>query len=84
MGTLSNYTGIACTRGQVCTDEQITGGKVKSFISINDPNFTIENLDESKASDPNLIQLLENDKFHTIEKNSETGQKVEETIYKGN
>jgi hypothetical protein len=82
LGDATSIAGVTCTRGQICFEEPIEGGKVISFKNINDPNFTIQALDQQQASDPNLIEQLEGNKFHNIEKTSNTGNSTDITIYK--
>ncbi len=76
------FTSGVCARGQICVEEAIGSGKVLTFTNYNNPNYTEQTLDSIQASDPNLIQQLENNKYHHIEKTSIKGNKVEETIYK--
>ena len=64
-----------------CVTARPVGGKVIT----KDVNGTVieqRNLNASEASDPNLIQTLENNKVHRIEKDLDNGKKSVKTIYK--
>ncbi len=77
------YEPIVCMRPfPVCVTEQYDNGKVTSTTNLANPNTTTEVLDSQEASDPNLEQNLENDKFHIIEKTTTSGATIQKTIYK--
>ena len=46
------------------------------------PYSQVKQLYNQEASDPNLEQNLENNKFHIIEKTTTSGSKINKTIYK--
>ncbi len=46
------------------------------------PNGVDTTLNQQQSADPNLINNLENHKYHTIKKTTETGVQIQKTIYK--
>ncbi len=77
------YEPSACLRPAIiCRNEQYSGGKVISTVNLANPNVDIKILTNQEASNPNLEQNLENNKFHIIEKTTISGVKIQKTIYK--
>ena len=77
------YEPSACLRpAMICETEPYSGGKVISTVNLANPNVDIKILTNQEASDPNLEQNLENNKFHIIEKTTISGAKIQKTIYK--
>ncbi|MEY2701469.1 MAG: hypothetical protein RLY43_89 [Bacteroidota bacterium] len=80
-----NYVGtvlVDCTRGVVCAEEEFVSGTDMITDFIGSYNFTIDQWDKLKVSDPNLYDYLENNKYHIIKKETKTGVIIEVLIYK--
>lgn len=73
---------VICTRGQICQPEPYVSGKVTSTNDLGSPNFTVIELTEEQLKDPYYIQQLENNKYHVIKKETESGAVYQVTIYK--
>ena len=66
----------------ICITEPYDGGKITTTTNLANPNVTIKVLNNQEASDPNLEQSLENNKYHIIEKTTTSGAIIQKTIYK--
>ena len=80
-----DYTGtvhVVCTRGVVCNNEQFVSGTDIITDFIGSYNFTIEQWDSLKISDPKLYDYLESNKYHIIKKETKTGVIYQVIIYK--
>lgn len=64
------------------TFEPYTSGDVKSTTNLGSTYYTIEELDEIKASDPNLYQQLQSQQYHIITKETDNGYVDQKLIYK--
>lgn len=74
-----------CTRGmQMCIEEPYSGGRVGTTPVLGGSQFTITNLNQQEVTDPDLIDNLESQKYHIIEKETQSGNKTTQTIYKTN
>ncbi|MBK8600196.1 MAG: hypothetical protein IPN80_06190 [Flavobacterium sp.] len=62
--------------------EPFTSGDVKSLNNLGSGIFTQEQLDEIKASDPNLYEQLQSGKYHIITKQTDSGFIDQKVIYK--
>lgn len=62
--------------------EPFTSGDIKSLINLGQGVYTQEQLDEIKASDPNLYDLLQSGKYHIITKQTDSGFIDQKIIYK--
>ncbi len=62
--------------------EPFTSGDVKSLNNLGSSLYTQEQLDEIKASDPNLYEQLESGKYHIITKKTDSGFTDQKVIYK--
>jgi hypothetical protein len=73
---------LLCTRGQFCQEEKFIKGT--DFITpiLGSYDFTLEQWDEMKVSNPNLYEYLENNKYHIIKKETERGVIIEVTLFK--
>lgn len=64
------------------TFEPYTSGDVKSITNMGNPYYTVEQLDEIKASDPDLYEKLQSGKYHIITKETDSGYIDQKVIYK--
>lgn len=62
--------------------EPFTSGDVKSLNNLGSSLYTQEQLDEIRASDPNLYEQLESGKYHIITKKTDSGFTDQKVIYK--
>ena len=62
--------------------EPFTSGDVKSLNNLGSSLYTQEQLDEIKASDPNLYEQLQSGKYHIITKKTDSGFTDQKVIYK--
>lgn len=62
--------------------EPFTSGDVKSLNNLGSSLYTQEQLDEIKASDPNLYEQLQSGKYHIITKKTDSGFIDQKVIYK--
>ncbi len=62
--------------------EPFTSGDVKSLNNLGSDIFTQQQLNEIKASDPNLYEQLESGKYHIITKKTDSGFIDQKVIYK--
>ena len=75
-------TVLLCTRGQFCEIEPFISGIDIKTDFLGSYNFTVEEWDRLKVSDPNLYQYLESNKYHIIKKETDKGVIYQVTIYK--
>ncbi len=73
---------VNCTRGVVCANELVVGGRVVSKEFLASVNMTLRELTELEAKDPNLFNELLSHYYHIITKTTETGVEFTEVIYK--
>ena len=73
---------VICTRGHMCSIEPYVSGKVISTTDLGSTNFTIIELTEEQLKDPYYIEQLEQNKYHIIKKETESGAIYQVTIYK--
>ncbi len=64
------------------TREAVITTDIHTTNTPGDPNGVDTTLNQQQSADPNLINNLENHKYHTIKKTTETGVQVQKTIYK--
>lgn len=62
--------------------EPFTSGDVKSLYNLGTGVYTQEQLDDIKASDPNLYEQLQSGKYHIITKQTDSGFTDQKVIYK--
>ena len=82
---LTTNTGIAhvyCTRGLLCHEEPFTHGRIVSTTDLLNMNVTIEELDAIRVKDPQLYDSLMSAYYYKLQKETDSGIKVEETFYK--
>lgn len=72
------FGGIECFG----TFEPYIKGDVKSLTSFGSSNISIQTLDEISATNPNLLNDLQSQKFHIITKETESGYTNQKVIYK--
>lgn len=70
------------SRCVVCNDEPYVGGNIISTEIMGSYSFTQQTLNEIQVKDPNLLQNLENEKYHIIKKQTESGAVKQTVIYK--
>lgn len=81
--TYEHPFGYVCYRGaQLCELEPISGGKIYTTLNLGSSNISETNLTSQQIEDQNLIQNLPNQTFNIIVKETATGEKKAETIYK--
>lgn len=68
--------------GSHCYDAPVTGGRHTKLPVLGGMQMEVTNLNKDQATDPELINNLESGKYHIIEKETETGEKTTQTIYK--
>ena len=73
---------LLCTRGEICQEEKFISGKDIITPIIGSYNFTVEEWDELKVSDPKLYDYLEHQKYHIIKKVTDKGTIIQIVIYK--
>lgn len=73
---------LDCTRGVLCNTETLRGGRIVSTKVLGSMNITVKELDEIEVKDPLLYEKLMAEYYHLIEKETESGAKFHETIYK--
>lgn len=78
----SEGTVLLCTRGQFCEIEPFISGIDIKTDFLGSYNFTVEEWDRLKVSDPDLYQYLESNKYHIIKKETDKGVIYQVTIYK--
>ena len=64
------------------TFEPYTSGEVKSTTNLASLNYTIEELDKIKATDPELFEKLQAERYHIITKQTDSGYIDQKIIYK--
>lgn len=62
--------------------EPFTHGDIKTTPNLGLPYYTLEQLDEIKASDPRLFEKLQSMKYHVITKQTDNGYIFQKVIYK--
>ncbi len=81
----SKYMFFICTRGmKVCFEQYYRKGLIGSTEMIGSSQLTITQLNQQEVTNPDLIENLESNKYHIIEKETESGAKTTQTIYKTN
>ena len=73
---------VICTRGQICEIEPYVGGKLFTSENLGSTNYSYYELTETELNNPNFIEQLENNKYHLIKKETESGAMYQVTIYK--
>lgn len=75
---------IIKTLAPVCfgTFEPFTSGEIKSTANLGSTNYTVEELDKIKATDPELFEKLQSNKYHIITKETDSGYIEQKMIYK--
>ena len=64
------------------TREAVITTDIHTTNAPGDPNGVDATLNQQQSADPNLINNLENHKFHTIRKTTVSGVQIQKTIYK--
>lgn len=75
--------GYVCYRDtNLCELEPISGGKIYTTLNLGSTNISETNLNSQQIESQNLIEDLPNQTFNIIVKETATGEKKAETIYK--
>jgi hypothetical protein len=64
------------------TFEPYTHGDIKSTTNLSLPYYTVEQLDEIRATDPEWYEKLQSTKYHIITKETDSGYRNQKVIYK--
>lgn len=75
-------SGVACTKGLICTEETFKQGIIISTRDLLNMNVNIEELDAIKVKDPQLYDSLMSEYYYKLIKETESGAKVEQVFYK--
>ena len=73
---------VICTRGEICVLEPYVKGEVYSTENLGSTAYTYYELTEAEINNPNFIDLLENNKYHIIKKETQSGVLYQVTLYK--
>ena len=79
---LGNEVYTICEPICFSTFEPFTSGTLTSTSNIGSSNYTTEELDKIKASDPKLYEELQSGKYHIITKSTDSGATEQKVIFK--
>ncbi|OYU82683.1 MAG: hypothetical protein CFE24_14545 [Flavobacterium sp. BFFFF2] len=85
LGDAPTNTGIVpvvCTKGLYCATESFVSGKIYSTQILGSMNIKEEELDAIQVKDPELYSKLMSQYYYILNKESESGIKLEEKFYK--